>query len=120
MKAWEYYKKYSDIIGRKISDWFSTMEMFWAFNILALSVLISSALMPYVQFISSGYLQLVALPVISYTGALAAAKIEKLIVDIHRNTMESHDELRALISELHDKHAELHKLIAEDQSNPAD
>lgn len=73
----------------KLSGLFSTMGCFYVFLLLALLPLPFPAAMPYVQFISSAVLQLVALPLI----AVASRVIQ-----------EQQAAHAASIAELHDKH----------------
>lgn len=89
-------KRFNDWVAVKISDVFSTMGCFWAFCVLALIPLVVPKLLPEVQFISSGFLQLVALPLLA-----VAAKI-------NNDQAKQHQKDLAL---LHEKHDDLHETV---------
>lgn len=91
-------KRFNDWVAVKISDMFSTMGCFWAFCILALIPLVVPKLLPEVQFISSGFLQLVALPLLA-----VAAKI-------NNDQAKQHQQDLAL---LHEKHDALHERVVQ-------
>ena len=80
-------------LALRLSGAFGTMGCFWAFCLLALLPLAWPPAMPYVQFISSAFLQLVALPLLA-----VAAKIIQAQQEVHKASLE----------ELHRKHDEAH------------
>lgn len=86
----------------RLSAIFSTMACFYAFLLLALLPLVDPKILPVVQFISSGVLQLVALPLL----AVAA----KIIQD--QQAQHASD-----IAALHAKHDELHAKLAGDSDD---
>ncbi|MDE2343605.1 MAG: hypothetical protein KGL63_09495 [Betaproteobacteria bacterium] len=110
-------KRVNDSIALYLSAAFSTMTCFWAFLGLALLPLIVPRLMPEVQFISSGVLQLIALPLIAVAGkiiqdqqAAHAAEIAALH-DKHDAVADFHEQHAADLAALHLKHDELHDHI---------
>lgn len=92
----------NDWIAVKLSSAFSTMACFWLFCVLALLPLPFPKTMPYVQFISSGVLQLVALPLL----AVAARVIQK------QQAQHASD-----ITSLHAKHDALQRVLNGDMND---
>jgi ABC-type transport system involved in cytochrome bd biosynthesis fused ATPase/permease subunit len=85
----------------KLSAQFATMTAFYAFLALSLLPAAWPASMSVVQFISSGVLQLVALPLIAVSGVLLGRKAEVRAEQDHAALME-------LVAELHAKHDAAH------------
>ena len=92
----------NDWIAVKLSALFSTMACFWLFCGLALLPLPCPKMMPYVQFISSGFLQLVALPLLA-----VAAKIIQKQQEQHQRDIQA----------LHAKHDALHEAFRKDMND---
>ena len=93
------------------------MACFYAFLVLALLPLVYPASMAVVQFISSGVLQLIALPLLA-----VAAKIIQEQQDQHKRDVsalhakqdaaaEMHVQHAADLAALHGKHDELHEAV---------
>lgn len=80
---------------------FSTMACFWACNALAFLPIVWPQSLDVVQFISSGWLQLVALPVLGVTSAIESAKVMRLLMELHTETQQMHRETHALLEGLH-------------------
>lgn len=102
-------KRINDSIAIYLSAAFSTMTCFWVFLALALLPLIVPRLMPEVQFISSGVLQLIALPLIAVAGkiiqdqqAAHGAEIAALH-EKHDAALEMHEQHAADLAALHGK-----------------
>ena len=93
-------KRFNRWLAVNLSKWFSTMACFYAFCVLALLPLAWPKLLPVVQFISSGFLQLGALPLL----AVAA----KIIQDQQGHIKQQADQHKADLEALHAKHDELH------------
>ena len=101
--------KFNEWLAVKLSDYFSTMACFYAFCVLSLFPLIYPQSLAVVQFVSSGVLQLVALPLL----AVAAKVIQKQ----HATVMEMHEQHAADIAALHAKHDELYTTLTESVQN---
>lgn len=86
-------KAFNQWLAIHLSQVFSTMACFYVFLLLALLPLVDPKTLPVVQFISSGVLQLVALPLLA-----VAAKI----------IQDQQAQHAAEIASLHAKHDELH------------
>lgn len=103
-------KAFNNWLAIKLSDYFSTMACFYAFCILALFPLVYPQSLAVVQFVSSGFLQLVALPLL----AVAAKIIQEQQQELHTNhaeMLEMHEQHAADLAALHLKHDELHDHI---------
>lgn len=94
-------KRFSDILALRLSSWFSSMGCFWLFNALAFLPILFPLSLPYVQFVSSGWLQLVALPLLAVSGVIIGKEAEIRAEQDHQAIME-------LVNALHDKHDRIH------------
>jgi hypothetical protein len=92
---------------------FATMGFFWFCLILTLIPLKWPATMPFVQYASSGVLQLVALPLLGVGTLLAARATDQLTKEQHDAVMETVDDVRQMLNELHQLHLELHVKVSE-------
>lgn len=75
----------------------------WAFWLIALVPLVWPQSLDVVQFISSGVLQLVALPVLAVAGAMQAQQSRKQARADHETMMTLMREVRTMHAELHAK-----------------
>ena len=101
-------KKFNERIALGLSSAFSTMGCFWLFAGLALLPLVWPAAMPYVQFISSAFLQLVALPLLAVAGKVMRERQEEhgAALAAHGKALEGHGEVLAGL------HAKTDKVLA--------
>lgn len=76
-------RRFNEWLAVRLSGWFATMACFYGFLLLALIPIGWPRALDVVQFISSGVIQLVALPLL----AVAAARNARRINDLH----EKHD-----------------------------
>lgn len=75
----------------------------WAFLILPLIPIAWPSSMPVIQFVSSGVLQLVALPILAVAGRKSNAEVLALIRETHDMTMETHADVKESVALLHKK-----------------
>ena len=97
-------QRFNTTLALRLSAMFATMECFYAFTLLVLLPLIWPRSLEVVQFISSGWLQLVALPLLAVSGVIIGTKAEERAAQDHAAIME-------LVSDLHAKHDALHEKI---------
>ncbi len=97
----------NDQIAIRANAIFATMGFFWFCLILTLLPLKWPATMPFVQYASSGVLQLVALPLLGVGTILAARSSDQLAKEQHDAVMETVNDVREMLSELHQLHLEL-------------
>jgi hypothetical protein len=111
----------NDQIAIRANAIFATMGFFWFCLILTLVPLKWPAAMPFVQYASSGVLQLVALPLLGVGTILAARSSDQLAKEQHDAVMETVNDVRQMLSELHQLHLELSIKVNEVlESQPAD
>ena len=103
----------NDQIAVRANAIFATMGFFWFCLILTLLPLKWPVTMPFVQYASSGVLQLIALPLIGVGTILAARSSDKLAKEQHDAVMETVTSMRQLMSEVHQLHIDLHVKVAE-------
>ena len=70
-------------IAVRLAAAFSTMWCFWLFNALALLPLVWPASLDVVQFISSGWLQLISLPLLAVASAVSHRRTHQKIERHH-------------------------------------
>jgi hypothetical protein len=99
--------KLNDGIALRSNAIFATMGFFWFCLIFSLIPLKWPATMPFVQYASSGVLQLVALPLLGVGTVLAARSSDRLAKEQHDAVMETVADLHTLMAELHQMHVEL-------------
>ena len=102
-----------DQIAIRANAIFATMGFFWFCLILTLVPLKWPAVMPFVQYASSGVLQLIALPLLGVGTILAARSSDQLAKEQHDAVMETVNDVREMLSELHQLHLELHIKVSE-------
>ena len=91
----------NDWLAMHLSKAFATMWFFWFCLLLTLLPISWPASLPIVQFISSGVLQLIALPLLAVYGVILGRAAEQRAAQDHAAIME-------LVQELHDKHDAAH------------
>ena len=105
--------KINDTIAIRSNQIFATMGFFWFCLLFSLLPLKWPAVMPFVQYASSGVLQLVALPLLGVGTILAARASDKLAKEQHDAVMETVQDMQILMAELHQLHLELHAKVDE-------
>jgi hypothetical protein len=109
----EKISKLNDQIALRSNQIFATMGFFWFCLVFSLLPLKWPAAMPFVQYASSGVLQLVALPLLGVGTILAARSSDKLAKEQHDAVMETVKDMQILMNELHQLHLELHAKVDE-------
>ncbi len=99
--------KLNDSIALRSNQIFATMGFFWFCLVFSLIPLKWPATMAFVQYASSGVLQLVALPLLGVGTVLAARASDRLAKEQHDAVMETVSDLHELMAELHKMHVEL-------------
>jgi hypothetical protein len=107
MKPLEKVSKLNDTIALRSNQIFATMGFFWFCLIFSLIPLKWPASLPFVQYASSGVLQLIALPLLGVGTILAARAADKLGKEQHDAVMETVNDMHILMTELHQLHLEL-------------
>ena len=97
----------NDLLAIRSNQIFASMGFFWVCLIFTLIPLHWPATMPFVQYASSGVLQLVALPLIGVGTILAARASDELAKEQHDAVMETFANMQAMMTELHQMHEEL-------------
>lgn len=110
----------NDQIAIRANAIFATMGFFWFCLIFSLLPLKWPASMPFVQYASSGVLQLIALPLIGVGTILAARSSDQLAKEQHDAVMETVESMRQLVGEIHQLHIDLHVKVGEVLINQAD
>ena len=110
----------NDQIAVRANAIFATMGFFWFCLILTLLPLKWPVTMPFVQYASSGVLQLIALPLIGVGTILAARSSDALGKEQHDAVMETVESMRKIMSEIHQLHIELHIKVGEVLENTSD
>jgi hypothetical protein len=124
----EKFKKFNDYVAIKMTLGFGSMNAFWILFIMVLIPLIPlfSKTMPTIQFISSGIIQLIALPLILVGQNLMGESSEKRAQEDHEMLkqqteviLEQFDQIKHIhnlnknsIEEIKDMHKDLHQLIS--------
>jgi Na+-driven multidrug efflux pump len=99
--------KLNNAIALRSNQIFATMGFFWFCLIFALIPLKWPATMAFVQYASSGVLQLIALPLLGVGTILAARASDQLGKEQHDAVMETVKDMQILMAELHQLHLEL-------------
>jgi hypothetical protein len=94
--------EFNDRIAVHSNQIFATMGFFWFCFIFSLLPLYWPAMMPFVQYASSGVLQLIALPLLGVGTVLAARASDRLAKEQHDAVMDSHDQIKELLTILRD------------------
>ncbi len=97
----------NDQIALRSNQIFATMGFFWFCLVFSLLPLKWPATMPFVQYASSGVLQLIALPLLGVGTILAARSSDQLAKEQHDAVMETVRDMQLLMAEIHQMHAEL-------------
>jgi hypothetical protein len=97
----------NDGIALRSNAVFATMGFFWFCLLFSLIPLKFPASLPFVQYASSGVLQLIALPLLGVGTVLAARASDRLAKEQHDAVMETVSDLHELMRELHEMHVEL-------------
>jgi hypothetical protein len=97
----------NDSIAMRSNAIFASMGFFWVCLVFSLLPLKWPAVMPFVQYASSGVLQLIALPLIGVGTILAARASDRLAKEQHDAVMETVTDMHELMTEIHQMHAEL-------------
>ena len=113
MKLRDKFSWLNDQIAIRANAIFATMGFFWFCLALTLLPLKWPATMPFVQYASSGVLQLVALPLLGVGTILAARSSDQLAKEQHDAVMETVNDVRQMLSELHQLHLELNIRVNE-------
>ncbi len=103
----EKISKLNDGIAIRSNQIFATMGFFWFCLLFSLIPLKWPSTLAFVQYASSGVLQLVALPLLGVGTVLAARSSDKLAKEQHDAVIETVNDLHALMAELHQMHTEL-------------
>ncbi len=97
----------NDGIALRSNAIFATMGFFWFCLVFSLIPLKWPGTMPFVQYASSGVLQLVALPLLGVGTVLAARASDRLGKEQHDAVMETVNDMHELMTEIHQMHTEL-------------
>jgi hypothetical protein len=103
----EKLSKINDSIALRSNAIFATMGFFWFCLVFSLIPLKWPATMPFVQYASSGVLQLVALPLLGVGTVLAARASDRLAKEQHDAVMETVTDMHELMTEIHQMHSDL-------------
>jgi len=107
----EKIKKLNDTIALRSNQIFATMGFFWFCLVFSLLPLRWPGVMPFVQYASSGVLQLIALPLLGVGTILAARSSDKLAKEQHDAVIETMQNMHTLMAEIHQLHMELHTKV---------
>ncbi len=99
--------KLNDGIAIRSNQIFATMGFFWFCLLFSLIPLKWPSTLAFVQYASSGVLQLVALPLLGVGTVLAARSSDKLAKEQHDAVIETVSDLHEMMAELHQMHTEL-------------
>jgi hypothetical protein len=103
----EKISKLNDGIALRSNAIFATMGFFWFCLIFSLIPLKWPASLPFVQYASSGVLQLIALPLLGVGTILAAKSSDQLAKEQHDAVLETVNNMHTLMQEIHQLHIEL-------------
>lgn len=103
--------KLNDSIALRSNQVFATMGFFWFCLLFSLIPLKWPATLAFVQYASSGVLQLIALPLLGVGTILAARASDKLAKEQHDAVMETVQDMQLLMAELHQLHQELNAKV---------
>lgn len=98
-------------IAQRSNQIFASMGFFWFCLVFSLLPLKWPSTMAFVQYASSGVLQLVALPLIGVGTVLAARSSDALAKEQHQAAMDSVENLRQIAAEIHEMHQEIHAKV---------
>ncbi|HQT66297.1 MAG TPA: hypothetical protein PLC74_01700 [Acetobacteraceae bacterium] len=109
----------NDAIALRSNAIFATMGFFWFCLVFSLIPLKWPATMPFVQYASSGVLQLIALPLLGVGTILAARSSDKLAKEQHDAVIETVRDMHELMTEIHQMHIELAARLDAETIKPA-
>ena len=107
-----YLSAFNDQLAIRSTRVFATMGFFWVCLVFTLIPLWWPSTMPFVQYASSGVLQLVALPLIGVGTILAARSTDNQVRDQYETVMQTMANIQAMVAELHQMHQELSTQMA--------
>jgi hypothetical protein len=99
--------KLNDGIAVRSNAIFASMGFFWLCLVFSLLPLKWPVVMPFVQYASSGVLQLIALPLLGVGTIIAARSSDRLAKEQHDAVMETVSNMHILMTEIHQMHQEL-------------
>lgn len=102
MKINAVVQKFNNQIALRANAVFASMAFFYGCLIFSLIPAEFPTFLPFVQYASSGVLQLVALPLLGVGTILAARETNLLAGEQHKAVMESHKNIRDLLTILRD------------------
>jgi hypothetical protein len=102
-----YLSAFNDQLAIRSNQVFATMGFFWFCLVFTLIPLRWPAAMPFVQYASSGVLQLVAMPLIGVGTILAARSTDQQVRNQHEAMMQTVQNIQAMMTELHQTNQEL-------------
>ncbi len=94
-------RRFNEWLAIHLAEAFATMTAFYGFTCLALLPLVWPQSMSVVQFVSSGVLQLIALPLLAVSGVIIGRKADA-------RAEQDHAALVELLAALHAKHDAAH------------
>jgi len=109
--------KLNDQIAIRSNAIFATMGFFWFCLIFSLLPLKWPAAMPFVQYASSGVLQLIALPLLGVGTILAAKSSDQLAKEQHDAVLETVNDMHTLMQEIRQMHIELTAKVEKSLNN---
>lgn len=101
------FRRTNDGIALRANAIFASMGFFWFCLILTLLPLKWPVTMPFVQYFSSGVLQLCALPLLGVGTLLAARASDRLAKEQHDAVMDTVKAMHELMREVHQMHKEM-------------
>ena len=99
-----YWKKGNEWIAVKLSNIFSTMECFWVFCIIASLPVVFPSTLQLANYISSSYLQLIALPLLGVGASIIGRVAEQ-------RAQQDHEALREELTIIKEMHKEVQELL---------
>ena len=107
-----YLSAFNDQLAIRSNQVFATMGFFWFCLVFTLIPLRWPAAMPFVQYASSGVLQLVAMPLIGVGTILAARSTDQQVRNQHEAMMQTVENIQAMMIEMRQMHEELGTRLA--------
>lgn len=98
-------------LARHVTLAFGSMWCAYAFLVLALIPVFEPSTMATIAFISSGVIQLVALPIILVGSRVLSAASEARAKKDHETLMQEHANVKHLLTDLHDLHKDTHRVM---------
>src|SRR5271168_2942462 len=99
-----YWKRSNEWVAVKLSSIFSTMECFWVFCVIASLPVVFPSTLQIANYISSSYLQLIALPLLA-VGAVVLGRASEL------RAQQDHEALMEELTLLKEMHSEVQELL---------